>query len=67
MNKEWLLVKWVLVVCYNCGRLKRKLCGSLIEMIDTVRYILETNGISFRTRSSKKLNQPGNLDIIYAL
>ena len=50
----------------NRGKLKRKLCGQLIEMIDIVRYILELNGISFRTRSSKKLYQLGNLNLIYA-
>ena len=37
----------ILVVCYNFGKLKRKLCGNLIEMIYIVRYILAMNGIRF--------------------
>lgn len=40
----------------NCGRLKRKLCGWLIEKNDTARCILELNGIGFRTRTSKKFH-----------
>ncbi|KDO41662.1 hypothetical protein CISIN_1g042104mg [Citrus sinensis] len=33
------------LVQLNCGRLKRKLCGWLVEKIDIGRCILELNGI----------------------